>query len=88
MRAQYSIHVTETQVAVGFGKFVGYQARTAPEGMGKAFPDANAAVQKRHQISEKQSRLPTGQVTPLVCVTELRQLRHSCCYPRRVRMRR
>ena len=43
--ARYYIHVTETHVAAGFGKFVEYQTRNVAEGMKAAFPQASGAVQ-------------------------------------------
>jgi len=43
--ARYYIHVTETHVAAGFGKFVEYQIRNVAEGIAAAFPDASDAVQ-------------------------------------------
>jgi integrase len=43
--ARYYIHVTETHVAAGFGKFVEYQTRNVAEGFAAAFPQASAAVQ-------------------------------------------
>ena len=43
--ARYYIHVTETHVAAGFGKFVEYQTRNVAEGLAAAFPQASAAVQ-------------------------------------------
>ena len=43
--ARYYIHVTETHVAAGFGKFVEYQTRNVAEGMAAAFPQASEAVQ-------------------------------------------
>jgi integrase len=43
--ARYYIHVTETHVAAGFGKFVDYQTRNVAEGIAEAFPQASAAVQ-------------------------------------------
>lgn len=43
--ARYYIHVTETHVAAGFGKFVDYQTRNIAEGIAQAFPEASAAVQ-------------------------------------------
>lgn len=43
--ARYYIHVTETHVAAGFGKFVEYQTRNVAEGIAAAFPQASAAVQ-------------------------------------------
>lgn len=43
--ARYYIHVTETHVAAGFGKFVEYQARNVAEGLAAAFPQASEAVQ-------------------------------------------
>ena len=43
--ARYYIHVTETHVAAGFGKFVEYQTRETAEGLAKAFPQASEAVQ-------------------------------------------
>ncbi len=43
--ARYYIHVTETHVAAGFGKFVEYQTRNVAEGLATAFPQASAAVQ-------------------------------------------
>ena len=42
--ARYYIHVTETHVAAGFGKFVEYQTRNVAEGLA-AFPKASAAIQ-------------------------------------------
>ena len=42
---RYYIHVTETHVAAGFGKFVEYQTRNAAEGIAAAFPLASGAVQ-------------------------------------------
>jgi integrase len=43
--ARYYIHVTETHVAAGFGKFVEYQTRNVAEGIAAAFPDASNSVQ-------------------------------------------
>jgi integrase len=43
--ARYYIHVTETHVAAGFGKFVEYQTRNVAEGFAAAFPQVSAAVQ-------------------------------------------
>jgi integrase len=43
--ARYYIHVTETHVAAGFGKFVEYQMRNVAEGLAKAFPQTSDAVQ-------------------------------------------
>jgi integrase len=43
--ARYYIHVTETHVAAGFGKFVEYQTRNVAEGIAAAFPQASEAVQ-------------------------------------------
>jgi integrase len=43
--ARYYVHVTETHVAAGFGKFVEYQTRNVAEGIAAAFPDASDAVQ-------------------------------------------
>ena len=42
---RYYIHVTETHVAAGFGKFVEYQTRNVAEGLASAFPEASDAVQ-------------------------------------------
>jgi hypothetical protein len=39
------LHVTETHVAAGFGKFVEYQTRNVAEGLAAAFPKASAAIQ-------------------------------------------
>lgn len=39
--ARYYVHVTETHVAAGFGKFVEYQTRTTAEGLKEAFPEAS-----------------------------------------------
>lgn len=36
--ARYHIHVTETHVAAGFGKFVAYHTPTVAEGLAPAFP--------------------------------------------------
>jgi integrase len=43
--ARYYIHITESHVAVGFGKFVEYQTRNVVEGLKGAFPQATDAVQ-------------------------------------------
>jgi integrase len=43
--ARYYIHITETHVAAGFGKFVEYQARNVAEVLAKAFPQASEAIQ-------------------------------------------
>jgi len=43
--ARYYIHVTETHVAAGFGKFVDYQTRNVVEGIAEAFREATAVVQ-------------------------------------------
>lgn len=43
--ARYYIHVTETHVAAGFGKFVEYQTRQVAEGLTAAFPQLSGAVQ-------------------------------------------
>ena len=43
--ARYYVHVTETHVAAGFGKFVEYQTRNVAEGLAAAFPQASGAVQ-------------------------------------------
>jgi integrase len=43
--ARYYIHVTETHVADGFGKFVEYQTRNVAEGLAAAFPQASEVVQ-------------------------------------------
>ena len=43
--ARYYIHVTETHVAAGFGKFVEYHTRSVAEGLAAAFPQASDAVQ-------------------------------------------
>ena len=43
--ARYYIHVTETHVAAGFGKFVEYQTRNVAEGLLAAFPQASEVVQ-------------------------------------------
>jgi integrase len=43
--ACYYVHVTETHVAAGFGKFVEYQTRNVAEGIAAAFPEASDAVQ-------------------------------------------
>jgi integrase len=43
--ARYYIHVTETHVAAGFGKFVEYQTRNMAERLAAAFPQASDAVQ-------------------------------------------
>lgn len=43
--ARYYIHVTDTHVAAGFGKFVEYQTRNVAEGIAAAFPQASEAVQ-------------------------------------------
>lgn len=43
--ARYYIHVTETHVAAGFGKFVEYQTRNVAEGIAAAFPQTSGAIQ-------------------------------------------
>lgn len=43
--ARYYVHVTETHVAAGFGKFVEYQTRNVAEGIEAAFKQASDAVQ-------------------------------------------
>ncbi len=43
--ARYYVHVTETHVAAGFGKFVEYQTRNVAEGIAAAFPKASEAIQ-------------------------------------------
>ena len=43
--ARYYIHVTETHVAAGFGKFVEYQTANTAEAIRAAFPQASEAVQ-------------------------------------------
>jgi integrase len=43
--ARYYIHVTETHVAAGFGKFVEYQTRNMAEGLVTAFPPATNQIQ-------------------------------------------
>jgi integrase len=43
--ARYYIHVTETHVAAGFGKFVEYHTRSVAEGLAAAFPQTSEAVQ-------------------------------------------
>lgn len=43
--ARYYVHVTETHVAAGFGKFIEYQARNVAEGLAAAFPQTSEAVQ-------------------------------------------
>jgi integrase len=43
--ARYYVHVTETHVAAGFGKFVEYQTRNVAEGIAAAFPEASVVVQ-------------------------------------------
>jgi len=43
--ARYYVHVTESHVAAGFGKFVEYQTRNVAEGIAAAFPEASDAVQ-------------------------------------------
>ena len=45
MAARYYVHVTETHVAAGFGKFVEYQNRNVAEGIEAAFKQASDAVQ-------------------------------------------
>jgi integrase len=43
--ARYYIHVTETHVAAGFGKFVEYQTVNIAKGLAAAFPDATKQIQ-------------------------------------------
>lgn len=45
LAAKYYIHVTETHVAAGVGKFDEYLTEKVAEGLAKAFPQASAAVQ-------------------------------------------
>jgi integrase len=42
--ARYYVHVTESHVAAGFGRFVEYQTRNLAETMSTAFPDASRGV--------------------------------------------
>lgn len=43
--ARYYVHVTETHVAAGFGKFVDYHSRNVADGMQAVFPSASARIQ-------------------------------------------
>jgi len=43
--ARYYIHVTETHVAAGFGKFVDYHTRAVAEGIEEAFRRASQSLQ-------------------------------------------
>jgi len=43
--ARYYIHVTETHVAAGFGRFIEYQRHHAAEGLKTAFPQASDVIQ-------------------------------------------
>lgn len=43
--ARYYVHVTETHVAAGFGKFVEYQTRNVAEGLAAAFPAPSQQIQ-------------------------------------------
>jgi integrase len=43
--ARYYIHVTETHVAAGFGKFVEYQTVNTAKGMEEAFPEVTTEIQ-------------------------------------------
>jgi integrase len=43
--ARYYIHVTETHIAAGFGRFVEYHTKSVAEGLAQAFPEASSAVQ-------------------------------------------
>jgi len=43
--ARYYVHVTETHVAAGFGKFVEYQTRNMAEGLAAAFPESTKRIQ-------------------------------------------
>jgi integrase len=43
--SRYYVHVTETHVAAGFGKFLEYHAVQLAEGVAAAFKDASAAIQ-------------------------------------------
>jgi integrase len=43
--ARYYVHVTETHVAAGFGKFVEYQTCNVAKGLEEAFPEATLALQ-------------------------------------------
>ena len=42
---RYYIHVTETHVAAGFERFLGYHAKQLEEGLKKAFPEATKHIQ-------------------------------------------
>jgi hypothetical protein len=44
MAARYYIHVTETHVVAGFGKFVEYYARIVVEGIAATFSQLSEAV--------------------------------------------
>jgi integrase len=43
--ARYYIHVTDTHIAAGFGKFVKYHTKGLAEGIAQAFPEKSSAVQ-------------------------------------------
>ena len=43
--ARYYVHVTETHVAAGFGKFAEYQAVNMAKGLADAFPEATRQIQ-------------------------------------------
>ncbi len=42
---RYYVHVTETHVAAGFGKFVEYQTAHTAKGLAEAFPEATKQIQ-------------------------------------------
>jgi integrase len=43
--ARYYVHITESHVAAGFGRFVEYQTRNVAEGLAAAFPAATNQIQ-------------------------------------------
>jgi hypothetical protein len=45
LAARCYVHVTETHVAAGFGKFVEHQTRNVAEGIAAAFREASSGVQ-------------------------------------------
>lgn len=45
LAARYYIHVTESHVAAGFGKFRAYAEQGIADGIKEAFPDATDAIQ-------------------------------------------
>ena len=65
--ARYYIHLTETHVAAGFGKFVEYQTRNVAEEFAAAFPQASEAVQSLFQSKNEPGEAPGTVVEEAPC---------------------